>query len=173
MQSRNWIPALMLAGLFALLSTASNAQEAIGKATAVKPQADGSHGGTLSGGANVYSAETIRTGDTGQADLRFHDSSNLSVGPKSSIRLDKFVYDPNKSTGTIAIRSDPRLVSICDGITGQRVLSGQDSLWHPWRARLRNRRGGCAIIPQPPRLEVPIACSRLTESGLTPEGLDR
>jgi len=27
--------------------------------------------------------------------LRFHDNSNLSVGPKSSVRLDKFVYDPN------------------------------------------------------------------------------
>ena len=105
MQSRNWIPALLLAGLFALLSTASNAQEAIGKATSVKPQAEGSHGGTLSGGANVYSEETVRTGDTGQADLQFHDSSNLSVGPKSSVRLDKFVYDPNKSTGTIAIQA--------------------------------------------------------------------
>ena len=36
MQSRNWIPALMLGGLFALQSTASNAQEAIGKATSGK-----------------------------------------------------------------------------------------------------------------------------------------
>jgi hypothetical protein len=107
MQSRNWIPALMLGGLFALQSTASNAQDAIGKATSVKPQAEGSHGGTrpLSGGANVYSKETVKTGDSGQADLRFQDNSNLSVGPKSSIRLDKFVYDPNKSTGTVAIEA--------------------------------------------------------------------
>ena len=107
MQSRNWIPALLLAGLFALLSTASNAQEAIGKTTSVRPQAEGSHGGTrtLSAGANVYSKETVRTGDTGQADLQFHDTSNLSVGPNSSVRLDKFVYDPNKSTGTVAIQA--------------------------------------------------------------------
>jgi hypothetical protein len=105
MQSRTWIPALLLAGLFALLSTASNAQQAIGKATSVRPQAEGSHGGTLSGGSNVYSAETVRAGDSGQADLQFHDSSSLSVGPKSSVRLDKFVYDPNKSTGTIAIQA--------------------------------------------------------------------
>ena len=97
MQSRNWIPALLLAGLLALLSTASNAQEAIGKATSVRPQAEGSHGGMLSGGSNVYSKETVRTGDAGQADLQFHDSSKLNVGPKSSVRLDKFVYDPNKS----------------------------------------------------------------------------
>ena len=49
--------------------------------------------------------ETVRTGNSGQADLQFHDKSNLSVGPKSSVRLDKFVYDPNKSTGTVAIQA--------------------------------------------------------------------
>src|SRR5262249_13477678 len=105
MQSRCWIPALMLGGLFALQPTVSKAQEAIGKATSVSPQAEGSHAGTLSGGSNVYSKETVRTGDTGNADLRFHDSSNLSVGPKSSVRLDKFVYDANKSKGTVAIQA--------------------------------------------------------------------
>jgi len=93
--------------LFALQSTASNAQEAVGKATSVRPQAEGSHGGTrtLSGGASVYSQETVRTGDSGQADLQFRDNSNLSVGSKSSVRLDKFVYDPNKSTGTVALQA--------------------------------------------------------------------
>jgi hypothetical protein len=105
MQSRNWIPALSLAVLFALQATAPNAQEAVGKATSVRPQAEGSHAGTLSGGSNVYSKETVRTGDSGQADLQFHDKSNLSVGPKSSVRLDKFVYDANKSTGMVAIQA--------------------------------------------------------------------
>jgi hypothetical protein len=108
MQSRNWIPALLLAGLFALQSTASNAQEAIGKASTVTPQAEGIHAGntrTLSGGADVYSKETVQTGDAGLADLQFKDQSKLSVGPKSVVRLDKFVYDPNKSAGTVAIQA--------------------------------------------------------------------
>src|SRR5215467_9570348 len=93
--------------LLVLPAAASDAQEAIGSATSVTPQADGSHGGThtLSGGSSVYSQETVRTGDTGKADLRFKDSSNLSVGSKSSVRLDKFVYDPNKSKGTVAIQA--------------------------------------------------------------------
>ena len=96
-----------LAILLVLPAAASDAQEAIGSATSVTPQADGSHGGThtLSGGSSVYSQETVRTGDTGKADLRFKDSSNLSVGSKSSVRLDKFVYDPNKSKGTVAIQA--------------------------------------------------------------------
>jgi hypothetical protein len=107
MQRRNWIPIFSLAILLALQVTVSHAQEAIGKATSVRPQAEGSHGGTrtLSGGADVYSKETVRTGDAGQADLKFHDSSNLTVGPKSSVRLDKFVYDPNKSASTVAIQA--------------------------------------------------------------------
>ena len=75
------------------------------KATSVVPQATGSHAGPLSGGSNVYSKETIRTGQSGQADLQFKDNSNLKVGSNSSVHLDKFVYDPNKSTGAIAIQA--------------------------------------------------------------------
>ena len=105
MCNRNWIYVLPLTVLFALLATTSRAQEAIGKAASVRPQAEGSHAGPLSGGSNVYSKETVRTGDSGQADLQFHDRSNLTVGPKSSVRLDKFVYDPNKSGGAVAIQA--------------------------------------------------------------------
>ena len=47
-------------------------------------------------GSDVYSRETVRTGNTGQADLQFRDKSNLSVGPKN---------DPNKSTGAVAIQA--------------------------------------------------------------------
>ena len=106
MQSRIWTQMFLLGGLLALQSTAASAQEAIGKATSVRPQAEGSHGSrTLSGGASVYSQETVRTGDSGQADLQFRDNSSLSVGSKSSVRLDKFVYDPNKSAGAVTIQA--------------------------------------------------------------------
>ena len=107
MRNPIWVPVLLLAALFALQSTASNGQE-IGSATSVKPQAEGTHEGstrTLSGGGAVHARELIRTGDAGVADLRFHDNSNLSVGPKSSVRLDKFVYDPNKSSGSVAVEA--------------------------------------------------------------------
>ena len=104
MQSRIWISAILLTGLFAVISTASNGQEAIGSTTSVKPQAE-ANTRTLSNGSSVYSKELIRTGDSGLASLRFHDNSNLSVGPKSSVRLDKFVYDPNKSVGSVAVEA--------------------------------------------------------------------
>ena len=105
MGNRDFIHAVSLTILFALQVTSSHAQEAIGKATSVRPQAEGSHAGPLSGGSNVYSKETVRTGQAGQVDLQFKDNSNLKVGANSSVHLDKFVYDPNKSTGEVAIQA--------------------------------------------------------------------
>jgi len=98
----SWSAAFVLAALFVLQSTASNAQ-AIGNATSVKPSAEGSIAGTLSAGSNVHANETVRTGTSGVADLRFVDQTNLSVGPTSVVRLDKFVYDPNKGSGSVVI----------------------------------------------------------------------
>ncbi len=105
MQSRYLVPALVLAALFALQSTPSNAQTRIGTAHSVKPQASGSVGGTLAAGSGVHANETVKTGTSGEAGLQFLDQSNLNVGSSSQVRLDKFVYDPNKGTGTIALEA--------------------------------------------------------------------
>ena len=103
MQSRILVPALALGFVFALQSTASHAQTRIGTANSVKPEASGTIAGTLSAGSGVHANETVRTGNSGQAGMRFIDQSNLNVGPSSSVRLDKFVYDPNKGSGTVVI----------------------------------------------------------------------
>ena len=105
MDSRNLMPAVALGVLFALQSTASNAQTRIGSASSVQPEASGSVGGTLAAGSGVHANETVRTGSFGQAGLQFNDQSNLSVGPSSQVRLDKFVHDPNKGTGTTVIEA--------------------------------------------------------------------
>ena len=104
MRIRNLVPAVALVALFGFYPTASNAQQ-IGSATSVQPEASGSVGGTLSVGSGVHQNETVRTGSSGKAGLRFHDDSNLSVGPSSSVRLDKFVYDPNKGSGSTVIEA--------------------------------------------------------------------
>ncbi len=92
---------LAVAVLLAMHSAPSIAAP-IGKATAVKPDA---HANTrvLAAGNEVNADDTIRTGNTGVADLRFNDESNLSVGPTSVVRLNQFVYDPNKSSGAAVI----------------------------------------------------------------------
>ena len=91
--------------LCAVTSMVANAQTRIGTAQTVKPDASGSVAGTLSAGSGVHANETVKTGSSGQAGLQFNDQSNLSVGPSSQVRLDKFVHDPNKETGTTVIEA--------------------------------------------------------------------
>jgi hypothetical protein len=103
MQGRIWTGSLVLGVVFALQPTASNAQSRIGSANSVKPEASGSVAGTLSAGSSVHTNETVKTGSNGQAGLGFVDKTSLQVGPSSTVRLDKFVYDPNKGTGSVVI----------------------------------------------------------------------
>jgi hypothetical protein len=91
--------------LFAMTGTVANAQTRIGTANSVQPEASGSVAGTLSAGSGVHANETIKTGSSGQAGLQFNDKSNLSVGHSSQVRLDKFVYDPNKGTGSTVVEA--------------------------------------------------------------------
>ncbi len=103
MDSRGGTPALVLAGIFALLPIAAGAQS-IGSAAAVKPDAQGG-GAPLQTGSSLYSNETVRTGQSGVAELVFADSTKLSVGPTSTVHLDKFVYDPSKGGGKVVINA--------------------------------------------------------------------
>jgi FecR-like protein len=98
-------PLCICALLLAVTSTVANAQTRIGTANSVQPEASGGVAGTLSAGSGVHANETVRTGSSGRAGLQFHDQSNLSVGPSSQVRLDKFVYDPNKGTGSTVIEA--------------------------------------------------------------------
>jgi trimeric autotransporter adhesin len=119
MYSHKWTAAFAVAVLFALQPTASNAQQRIGSANTVKPEASGTVAGTLSAGSGVHSNETIKTGSSGQAGLGFIDKSNLHVGPSSSVRLDKFVYDPNKGTGTVIIDATKGAFRFSTGAQGK------------------------------------------------------
>jgi hypothetical protein len=118
---RNLMPAVALAVFFALHSTASNAQSRIGSTTSVQPEASGSVGGTLSVGSGVHANETVKTGSAGQAGLQFHDQSKLSVGHSSQVRLDKFVYDPNKGAGSTAIEVTKGTFRFSTGAQGGQV----------------------------------------------------
>src|SRR5262249_15074235 len=53
--------------------------------------------------ANIFQDETIRTGANSVAQLLFADQTTLSVGPRSEVRLDRYVYDPHQSVGDVAI----------------------------------------------------------------------
>ena len=109
MYSRRWTPALLFMVLFAMQSTASNAgSSTIGVAASIKPNAEAGVGAnlqTLSPGSELHASETVRTGNLGQADLVFIDSTNLTVGPASEVLLDQFVYDPIGSSGRVVMQA--------------------------------------------------------------------
>ena len=73
----------------------------IGVAAAVKNDVKGSSGGTLSVGNKVFQNEIITTGAASLAQLLFLDETSLSIGPKSQVTLDKFVFNPNKGAGSV------------------------------------------------------------------------
>ena len=108
MHSHKWMSASVLTVLFAMGSTVSNAELRIGTAASTRPNAEVVSGGntqTLSAGGEIYANQTVRTGNRGMADLVFLDQTNLSVGPTSEVRLDKFVYDPTGSSGNVVLQA--------------------------------------------------------------------
>lgn len=54
-------------------------------------------------GTDVYSNEAIRTGPDDRAHLLFTDGTALSIGPNSQLAIDRYVYDPDKRTGNLAV----------------------------------------------------------------------
>ncbi|MGB6935111.1 MAG: FecR domain-containing protein [Xanthobacteraceae bacterium] len=105
---RRLTPGLLIAGLVAMHSAVSWAEDRIGVAATAKPNADGVTAGnsqTLAAGSEVYANETIRTGNIGQADLVFVDKTNLTVGPTSEVLLDKFVYDPTGAKSSVVFQA--------------------------------------------------------------------
>ena len=120
-----WTTACALAALVAVQSSASFAQDPqIGAATATKNQVQGTVGSTtesISKGTNVFSNEVVRTGDAAVADLQFIDETTMSIGPISEIRLDKFVYDPNGTSGAVVIEATKGAFRFVTGKQDQKV----------------------------------------------------
>jgi hypothetical protein len=119
-----WIPALLLAVFFAMQATSSMAATQIGVAASIKPNADrvvGTKAETLAPGSELYANETVRTGNLGRADLVFVDKTNLTVGPASEVRLDKFVYDPSGSSGQVVMQMSRGAFRFVTGTQEHRV----------------------------------------------------
>ena len=139
-----WIPALLLTALFAMQVTLSEAATQIGVAASIKPNADrvvGAKAETLTPGSELYANETVRTGNLGRADLVFVDKTNLTVGPASEVRLDKFVYDPSGSSGQVVMQMSRGAFRFVTGTQEHRVYKVSTPYGDAWRARHSRRNG--------------------------------
>ena len=100
----------VLAALLVLVFGArpGNTEPKIGVASAAKNQVHGVlSGGTraLSAGSDVFSNEVVRTGEDSLAQLLFLDATSLSVGARSEVKLDRFVYNPDRKTGNVVLEA--------------------------------------------------------------------
>lgn len=89
-----------------LTAPAAMAATEIGVAAAVKTNAESVIGGQtapLLTGGKLVQDETVRTGPNDTAQLLFIDQTSLSVGPKSEVKLDRFVFDPSRAKGDVVI----------------------------------------------------------------------
>ncbi|MEI2300996.1 FecR family protein [Ensifer sp. MJa1] len=89
--------------LLLLLLTEPVVARDIGTAAAVQPTVIGEGERIIRVDAAVRANERIVTGAEGRAQLLFADGSAFSIGPGSDVVLDTFVYDPDRSTGKIAL----------------------------------------------------------------------
>ena len=110
---------LGLASSLAIHPAWSRSTTDIGVAAAVRPAAKGTPPGgaerILSVGADVVVDELVVTGKAGQTHLLFRDGSTLSVGPNSSLVLDRFVYDDDSRTGEIIVSASKGLFRFVGG----------------------------------------------------------
>ena len=109
MRNSHWFwCALAVTGFVLWQPSLTLAQGRIGSAASITNQVEGiSHGAAhaLVLGSDVHANDVVRTADASVAQLVFLDDTNLSVGPKSSVTLDRFVYDPDRSTGKVVVRA--------------------------------------------------------------------
>lgn len=90
----------------ALAAAAPALAAPIGSATKINPSVTGTSGGraaAIAAGDDVMQDETVQTGPAGEAKLRFVDSTNLTVGPGSNIKLDKFVFAGGATASSVVL----------------------------------------------------------------------
>src|SRR5215213_10034037 len=100
MQSQRLVLRIALGAVIWATATTTCSAAVVGSATFTKPGVFRNSAGTtitLSPGAPVEADDLVNTDREGRGKLRFLDGSNLDIGPGSEVKIDKFVYNPNRS----------------------------------------------------------------------------
>src|SRR5438445_13782420 len=111
MKSRNY--SLFLFSLCALVVLATSplcAQTRVGEAAVVKKEVlrvAGSATSQINVGDGLLRDEVVRTGLDSATRLVMADSTNLSLGPSASLKLDRTVFDDEHHYRDVAVRLSP------------------------------------------------------------------
>jgi hypothetical protein len=109
-----------LLGLALLAGAPSGAQAtAVGDTERVVDEVRGSLGTVvrqLEVPDQVFTEETIDTGDEGATRIVFLDGTELVMGPRSRVTLDRFVYDPATQDGAMSLNFVSGLFEFASGL---------------------------------------------------------
>jgi hypothetical protein len=90
------------------LSSLGFAQEPSGQAVDVQPDVDatGITGArVLEAPGDVYQGDLITTDPGGRAQIQFVDDTRFVVGPNSRVRIDEFVFNPNRTAESVVFNA--------------------------------------------------------------------
>ena len=131
----------LLAGTF---SSAGLAQEQIGVASAVNKNTTDltleQERKLIDAGYEIIQNHTIETDGIGRAQMLLLDGTAFSVGPNSSVVLDKFIYNPETAEGSLEVTARGLL-----RIVGGKVTKKQPALIRTNSATV-GIRGGIGIV---------------------------
>lgn len=100
-----WLATLAFAGSAVFGLAVPAFAQTIGVAATVRndvAQVRGSASSPIAQGENVVRNEVVRTGSESATKLVFRDSTNLAIGPTSTVTLDRFVFS-EESAGKISV----------------------------------------------------------------------
>jgi hypothetical protein len=123
-------------------------------------------------GDSVFLNETFSTGADSKANLVLNDSSSVTVGPGSTLKLDDFVYSGAKQPGTVSFSVTNGTLRFITGDAGKRAYT----IWTP-TAAIGARGTSLRIEATPSETKVinedgmAIVCLR--EKNIPVEGLQR
>jgi FecR protein len=100
--------AVSLALAFAIIAGAPQiaAAQKVGVASAIKndvQRVSPAPSQQMSAGSELVANQRIRTGDASSAQLLFLDETSVSMGARSDLVLDRFVYNPNRGSGNVVL----------------------------------------------------------------------
>ena len=107
MKSPSFLTSLTLSfALLAMSASAASSQQPVGETLVVVNLVTAAFNRdtrSLSAGDDVRQNEIIEVGLDALSEIELEDNTKLALGPGSRLTLDKFVYDPKKSKGSIVL----------------------------------------------------------------------
>ena len=170
---------LLLACLVAVHGPASAAPgEAIGSAVNIVNHVTGEYDRTLRNletGNDVRQEEIIAVDEDSLGELKLRDQTKVALGPGARLTLDRFIYDPSKTTGSIVLNLVKGGFRFITGIAAKPVylihtpvasitvrgtvfdvyVEGEDAIWillHEGAVTVCNNAGKCRELNDPCRV---------------------